>query len=329
MYKSFYGLREAPFNLTPDPHFIYLGENHREALAQLIYAVREKKGFVVLTGEVGTGKTTIIRCFLETLVNGDQNAKAAYLFNPNLSVDDFLQYILRDLGLPIQGTSKGEYLNTLNEYLIEAYQKNQKVVLIVDEAQGLSPVLLEEIRLLSNLETSKSKLIQIVLVGQPEFNTTLSRPTFRQIRQRINLRHHLSPLTKKETGEYILKRLRIAGRRKNLFTKGAVKHIYRKTLGIPRLINVLCDNALLVGYASDKNLIDKKIVAEAAKDLKPGWIPPHLWRWLIPGIAVAGGVLSLVVWQGEKASFGRDLLHALQSAREIIENGLKTILKWA
>ena len=136
-------------------------------------------------------------------------------------------------------------------------------------------------------------------------------------------------MTKKETGEYIVKRLKIAGRRASLFTKGAVKEIYRKTNGIPRLVNVLCDNALLIGYASDKKLIDKKIVAEAARDMKSGWIPPHLWKWLIPGIAVAGGVLSLVVWQGEKASFGRDLLHALQSAREIIENGLKTILKWA
>jgi general secretion pathway protein A len=327
MYKSFYGLKENPFNLTPDPQFIYLGENHREALAQLIYGVREKKGFVVLTGEVGTGKTTIIRCFLETLVNGSNNTKAAFLFNPKLSVNDFIQYILRDLGLTIQGTSKGEYLNILNEYLIDAYQKSEKVVLIVDEAQGLSPALLEEIRLLSNLETSKSKLIQIVLVGQPELNSTLSQPNFRQIRQRINLRHHLSPLTEKETGEYILRRLRIAGRRESLFMKGAVKEIYRKTAGIPRLINVLCDNALLVGYASEKKLIDKKSVREAAKDLKLEKKPPKTWKWLIPGIAIVGGILPFVIGQREKGFFFAEVLQRLQFAKEMIENGVQNIFK--
>ncbi len=326
MYKSFYGLKEAPFNLTPDPQFIYLGENHREALAQLIYGVREKKGFVVLTGEVGTGKTTIIRCFLETLVNGNNNTKAAFLFNPKLSVNDFIQYILKDLDLPIQGTSKGEYLSILNEYLIDAYQKGEKVVLIVDEAQGLSPVLLEEIRLLSNLETSKSKLIQIVLVGQPELNNTLSQPNFRQIRQRINLQHHLYPLTEKETGDYIVKRLRIAGRRASLFNKGAVKEIYRKTDGIPRLINVLCDNALLIGYASDKKLIDKKIIEEAAKDLKSARTSRRSWKWLFPSFAAIVAILSFVIVQG-KNGFFEELLQGFQAAKEIVSNGIQNILK--
>jgi general secretion pathway protein A len=327
MYESFYGLKENPFNLTPDPHFIYLGENHREALAQLIYGVREKKGFIVLTGEVGTGKTTIIHCFLEILVNGSNNTKAAFLFNPKLSVNDFMQYILRDLGLKIQGTSKGEYLNTLNEYLINAYQKNEKIVLIVDEAQGLTPELLEEIRLLSNLETSKSKLLQIVLIGQPELNITLSQPNFRQIRQRINLQYHLSPFTEKETGEYIVKRLKIAGRKNALFMKGAVKEIYRKTGGLPRLINVLCDNALLVGFASDKKLIDNKIVEEAAKDLKLEKEPPKTWKWLIPGIAIVGGILLFFIGRGEKGFFLEELLQRLQVAKEIIENGLQNIFK--
>ena len=322
MYKSFYGLKETPFNLTPDPQFIYLGENHREALAQLIYGVREKKGFIVLTGEVGTGKTTIIRCFLETLTTVSNNTKAAFLFNPKLSVNDFIQYILRDLGLTIQGTTKGEYLFNLYEYLIQAYQKDEKVVLIVDEAQGLNPVLLEEIRLLSNLETSKSKLIQIVLVGQPELSKTLSRPNFRQIRQRINLQHHLPPLTEKETGEYIVKRLKIAGRKEALFMKGAVKEIYQKTGGVPRLINVLCDNSLLVGYTSDKKFVNKKIVQEAAKDLKLGKKYPAIWKWVIPIIVIAGGILLFAIVQG-KSGFFTGLLQHLQVFKEIIQNGLQ------
>jgi len=326
MYESFYGLRESPFNLTPDPQFFYLGENHREALAQLIYGVREKKGFIVLTGEVGTGKTTIIRCFLETLMNGSNNTKAVFLFNPKLSVNDFIQYILRDLDLTIQGISKGEYLNTLYEYLINAYQKEEKVVLIVDEAQGLDPLLLEEIRLLSNLETSKSKLLQIVLVGQPELSQTLSRPNFRQIRQRINLQSHLPPLTEKEAGEYIQKRLKIAGRKDPLFMKGAVKEIYRKTDGVPRLINVLCDNSLLIGFASDKKLIDKKIVQEAAKDLKMGQKYPTTWKWLIPAIAIVGATLSFAILQG-KSGFLTGLLQRLQPLKEIIENGLQHIFR--
>ena len=322
MYESFYGLKENPFNLTPDPQFIYLGKNHREALAQLIYGVREKKGFIVLTGEVGTGKTTIIRCFLETLTNGSNNTRAAFLFNPKLSVNDFIEYILRDLGLKIQGTTKGEYLHTLYEYLINAYQKDEKVVLIVDEAQGMTPALLEEIRLLSNLETSKSKLLQIVLVGQPELNKILLGPNFRQLRQRINMRHHLLSLTEKETGEYIKKRLKIAGKKKPLFTEKAVKEIYRKTRGIPRLINVLCDNSLLNGYALDKNLIDKKIVKEAAKDLILRRKPLAIWKWTLLGIAIIAGILSFAILQG-KNGFFTGLFQHLQPLKEILENGLQ------
>ncbi|MBM4333686.1 MAG: AAA family ATPase [Deltaproteobacteria bacterium] len=322
MYDSFYGFKENPFNLTPDPQFIYLGENHREALAQLVYGVREKKGFIVLTGEVGTGKTTIIRCFLQTL-NGNNNTRAAFLFNPKLSVNDFIQYILRDLGLTIQGTTKGDYLYTLYEYLINAYQNEEKVVLIVDEAQGLNPALLEEIRLLSNLETSKSKLIQIVLVGQPELNKTLSQMNFRQIRQRINLRHHLQPLSEKETGEYIRKRLKIAGRKQPLFTDKAVKEVYRKTKGIPRLINVLCDNSLLTGYALDKKIINEKIVKAAAKDLKLGKKPPASWKWIIPGILIIVGFISFFFIQGEIGPF----LTLLQSLKEIIPSGIQNFFK--
>ena len=321
MYESFYGLKENPFNLTPDPQFIYLGENHREALAQLVYGVRQKKGFIVLTGEVGTGKTTIIRCFLATLNGSNNNTKVAFLFNPSLSVNDFIQYILRDLGLTMQGTTKGEHLYTLYEYLINAYQKDEKVVLIVDEAQGLNPALLEEIRLLSNLETSKSKLLQIVLVGQPELNKILLGPNFRQLRQRINMQHHLLSLSEKETGEYIRKRLKIAGRKQPLFTDKAVKEIYRKTRGVPRLINVLCDNSLLTGYALDKKIIDKKIVKEAAKDLKLRRKPLAIWKWTLLGIAIIGGFLSYILIEG--SGFFVQFYQLLQPIKEILQQGLQ------
>src|SRR5512143_1938832 len=231
MYESFYGLKENPFNVTPNPEYIYLGENHREALAQLLYGVREKKGFIVITGEVGTGKTTLVHYLLERM-DGNNHTKTAFLFNPKLTVNDFIQYILRDLGVRVQGQTKGEYLHHLHRYLLNAYRKDERVVLIVDEAHGLNPELLEEIRLLSNLETARSKLLQIVLIGQTELDETLSRPEFRQLRQRINLRFHLPPLSAKETREYIEKRLRVAGANEPIFTEMALREIYIRSKGI-------------------------------------------------------------------------------------------------
>src|SRR4030066_1421406 len=251
MYEQFYGLRESPFNVTPNPEYLFLSENHKEALAQLLYGVREKQGFIVITGEVGTGKTTLIHYLLDKM-DGNSHTKTAFLFNPKLTVNDFIQYILRDLGVRVQGQTKGEYLHHLHRYLLNVYRKDERVVLIVDEALGLNPELLEEIRLLSNLETSRSKLLQIVLVGQPELDRTLAQPEFRQLRQRINLRYYLPPLSEKETKDYIEKRLRIAGAKGPIFTEKAIKEVYRRSGGIPRLINILCDNALLNGYALDQ-----------------------------------------------------------------------------
>jgi len=320
MYESFYGLKENPFNLTPDPHYLYLGENHREALAQLIYGVKEKKGFIVLTGEVGTGKTTIIRSFMETLNGTQNNTRVALLFNPRLSVNDFFQYILRDFGLEIQGTSKGEYLHSLYEYLIDAYQKNEKAVLIVDEAQGLSKELLEEIRLLSNLETAKAKLLQIVLVGQPELRRTLMQEDLRQLRQRINLQHHLPPLNEAETSGYIKRRLRIAGCKNSIFTKEAIKEIHKLTGGIPRLINILCDNALLTGYATEKKIINEKIIKEVGKDLKLKVKKDWPWlKWSL-GFLVMAGVILFIEFQEPKVfiEFG-------QFIKEIFNNFMQSI----
>ncbi len=295
MYEQYYGLKENPFNVTPNPEYIYLGENHREALAQLVYGVRERKGFIVITGEVGTGKTTLIHYLLDKM-SGD-HTKTALLFNPKLSVDDFMQYILKDLGVRVQGKTKGEYLHNLHRYLLHAYQRDERVILIVDEAQGLNPELLEEIRLLSNLETSRSKLLQIILLGQPELDKTLSQPEFRQLRQRINLRYHLPPLSEKETKEYVGKRLRIAGAKAAIFTEKALKQVYLRSGGIPRLINILCDNALLNGYALDQKMVNDRSVKEVSKDLCLKKKSQRVWIFILISVFVAVGLLIIAYLQ--------------------------------
>jgi len=265
MYTKFYGFREKPFEITPDPKFLYLSENHKEALAHLTYAVKERKGFTVITGEVGTGKTTLIQTLLSRL-NG--NTKTAYLFNPKLGSTDFLQYICEDLGLKGQKRSKGQYLAHLHNFLMSCYARNENVVLIIDEAHTLDAKLLEEVRLLTNLETPKSKLLQVILMGQPELNDTLNRPEFRQLKQRVSLRYHMQPLNKEETRQYIRKRIGMAGAfNPNIFTPKAFEEIYGYSRGIPRLINIICDNALLTGYATDQKVIRKSIVREVINHL--------------------------------------------------------------
>ena len=204
MYTRFYGFKERPFEINPDPDFLFLSESHREALAHLIYAAKERKGFTVITGEVGTGKTTLVRAFLSRL-NG--KVKTAYVFNPKLTSIDFLRYICEDLGLKEEKISKGQYIAQLHNFLLEQYSRNEQVILIVDEAQNLSPALLEEVRLLTNLETSKNKLLQVMLIGQPELDKVLDNHQFRQLKQRVSLRYHLQSLNKEEAKEYIEKRL--------------------------------------------------------------------------------------------------------------------------
>ena len=318
MYEAFYGLKENPFNVTPDPQYVYFGENHREALAQLLYGVQEKKGFIVLTGEVGTGKTTLVHYLLDKLNHGSTQTKTAFLFNPKLTVNDFLEYILKDLGVQVQGGTKGDHLHLLHESLINSYKNGERVVLIIDEAQGLNPALLEEIRLLSNLETSKSKLLQIILVGQPELDKTLSQQGFRQLRQRVNMRYHLPPLSEKETKEYIEKRLRIAGGKDAIFTKRALKEIYLTSKGTPRLINILCDNALLTGYAADQKVVDKSIIKEAAKDLhlEANRFQPRYW-YSIAGIAVIVLLLFVAYKTGwSYKSFVYGLVNLIQMVKD-------------
>ncbi len=265
MYEKFYGLKEKPFEITPDPKYLYLSESHKEALAYLTYAVKERKGFTVVTGEVGTGKTTLVQTLLSKL---DGQARTAYLFNPMMGSTDFLHYICQDLGMRSQKKSKGQYLSQLHKFLMACYSRNENVVLIIDEAHKLDPKLLEEVRLLTNLETAKSKLLQVILIGQPELDGVLEDPQFRQLKQRVSLRYHIVPLDKEDTKKYIKRRLRIAGAfDHNIFTPKALNKIYQHTQGIPRLINIICDNALLTGYASDQKMIGRKIVDEVVHNL--------------------------------------------------------------
>ena len=265
MYNEYYGLVRAPFEMTPDPSFLYLGEAHREGLATLVYAVNSGKGFVMLTGEVGTGKTTLIHALLGQL---DAKTNSAFIFNPRLDPLGFFRVLFDELGIGPACDSKAEYLLALNHYLIAKLAANERVLLIVDEAQNLSTEMLEEIRLLSNLETPTSKLIQIMLVGQPELQALIDKPELRQLRQRIALRHQLRPFDGSELAEYVEGRLEKAGYTgRGVFNKKALRELFRVTEGTPRLINNVCDGAMLLGYARQQSVIGADAIAEVARDL--------------------------------------------------------------
>ncbi|MCH7644273.1 MAG: AAA family ATPase [Myxococcales bacterium] len=265
MYCKFYGLIRPPFEMTPDPAFLYLGETHREGLAILVYGVRSRKGFVMLTGEVGTGKTTLLHALLAQL---DASTDSAYIFNPRLEPLDFFKLLFDDLGIQETCTSKAEYLLALNHFLIDRLKNDRTVLLIVDEAQNLSREMLEEIRLLSNLETPNSKLIQIVLAGQPELGEMLDRDDLRQLRQRIVLRHELKPFDAAELEYYVEERLRLAGYTgKGIFKRSALRELFAVTGGVPRLVNVVCDGAFLTGYGRDQSTLGAEVIREVANDL--------------------------------------------------------------
>ena len=267
LYLTHFGLRQEPFNVTPDPGFLYLSASHREAFAQLSYGVKARKGFVVLTGEVGTGKTTLIHALLNE-INGE--TQTALLFNTVASPEDLLRYVCEDFGLmEVERDHRGmhDYLTLLNRFLLESYRKGHNVALIIDEAQNLSAEVLESIRLLSNFETSRDKLLQIVLVGQPELAVRLNSAELRQLKQRVALRHHLLPLSLAECQEYIRSRLVTAGGELTIFSGKALDAIYRYSSGIPRLVNVLCDNSMLTAYALERREVDAAMIQEVAEDL--------------------------------------------------------------
>ena len=265
MYQEHYGLVRSPFEMTPDPAFLYLGEAHREGLATLVYGVRARKGFTLLTGEVGTGKTTLLHALLAQL---DRETLSAFIFNPKLEPLDFFRMVFDEFGIEEACQTKAEYLLALNHFLIERLKQDQTTLLIVDEAQNLSADMLEEIRLLSNLETPRSKLIQIMLVGQPELWEMLSTPELRQLRQRIVLRHRLLPFGEAECAAYVEERLKLAGYTgKGIFDRKALRELHRVTGGTPRLINIVCDGALLLGFGRGKAQLGAHEIREVASDL--------------------------------------------------------------
>jgi general secretion pathway protein A len=265
MYQGFYGLREKPFVLTPDPQFLFLSEGHRTAIESLLYGIQQKEGFMVITGDIGTGKTTICRTLLERL---DKNVKTAVIFNSFLTEEELLEAILRDFGFSSKGRTKRERIDALNKILIYFLSRGKNAVLIIDEAQNLSIPVLEQIRMLSNLETEKEKLLQIILFGQLELDQKLRSVELKQLNQRIAIRHYLQPLTPMETESYIYQRLMVAGSRGSItFSKSALHEIYRFSKGAPRLINLLCDRALLAGFIQQIYYLDKEIIKLARDSL--------------------------------------------------------------
>ena len=274
MYKEFYGFQRSPFEITPDPRFYFATPLHNEALASLVYGVRERKGFVVTTGEVGTGKSLLVHCFLQWLTR--MSIPFSHIFNTRLSTLEFLQYFVSDLGIPILQNKAG-ILIRLHQYLIEQYRRGSTTVLVVDEGQLLEWEVLEEIRLLTNLETVNQKLLQIILVGQPELEHKMDSPELRQLKQRIAFRCRLNPLSWEQTRAYIEHRLRIAGanpRAAQLFPESTMTAIAEYSRGIPRLINTLCENALIEGYARQSHVITVEMIARVAADSRLESIQP-------------------------------------------------------
>jgi len=264
MYDKFYGFQEPPFNLTPNSRFFFESTKHAEALSTLIYAIKQRKGFVVITGEIGSGKTTVCRTLLNHV---DNRTETALITNTHLSGKDLLSTILEDLNVHYEPGSKSRLLTQLNHYLIEQLRRDKNVVLIIDEAQNLSPAVMEEVRMLSNLETESEKLIQIIFLGQPELKKKMALDRLEQLRQRIAVYYHLSPLDAVDTRKYILHRLKVASNsEQQFFTDEALDMVYEFSKGVPRLINQICDSALLSGYIYGTKMVDAKIMQEVIKE---------------------------------------------------------------
>jgi general secretion pathway protein A len=298
MYLPFFGLNEKPFAITPDPRYLYLSERHAEALAHLLYGITEAGGFIQLTGEVGTGKTTVIRSLLAQIPN---NAEIALILNPKMTAPEFLLTICEELGIGVHNGAENsvkDLVDILSQYLLKTHSGGKRTVLVVDEAQNLAPDVLEQVRLLTNLETNTQKLLQIILIGQPELRELLGRQELRQLAQRITGRYHLDPLSHDETIAYVLHRLRVAGATTDIFTSYALSEVYRLSAGVPRVINVICDRALLGAYTQDRHSISGGLVRHSASEVFGRRVPP---RW-VPWLAIAATVLfitlaGVALWQ--------------------------------
>ncbi len=293
MYTQFFGLTEKPFSITPDPRYLYMSQRHADALAHLLYGISESGGFIQLTGEVGTGKTTLVRSLFEQLPD---EADVALILNPELTTEEFLTAITEELGIdPPADRSVKALVDGLNAYLLQAHGRGRRTVLIVDEAQNLGTEILEQVRLLTNLETPKQKLLQIILIGQPELREVLSREDMRQVAQRITGRYHLEPLGQADTTKYVEHRMRVAGAAGPVFRTTAVREIYRRSKGVPRLINVVADRALLAAYAQETRRIDRRLVRRAAAEVFGDRQAGRWRRRLVAGAAAASfvGVAAL------------------------------------
>ena len=306
MYNNYFNLKQAPFSIAPDPRYLFMSERHREALAHLLYGIGSGGGFVLLTGEIGAGKTTVCRCFIEQVPD---NCRLAYIFNPKLTVEELLLTICDEFRIELPPASSGAiglsgvkgYVDAINAYLLASHAQGNNNVLVIDEAQNLSAQVLEQLRLLTNLETSERKLLQIILIGQPELRTILARPELEQLAQRVIARYHLGPLSEAETGAYVAHRLSVAGTHAGSpIPLSLAPLIHRLTQGVPRRINLLCDRALLGAYVENSAQVTPKILRRAAQEVFAGEAiaPRAALRWpLVAGGVLAGAAISAVAWQ--------------------------------
>jgi general secretion pathway protein A len=297
MYTSFFGLQEKPFAITPDPRYLYLSERHAEALAHLLYGINEAGGFIQLTGEVGTGKTTVIRSLLEQLPG---HADVALILNPRVTPAEFLLTICEELHVPVPESGQGStktLMDLLGRHLLDTHARGRRVVLIVDEAQNLSTQTLEQVRLLTNLETATTKLLQIILIGQPELRELLDQPDLRQLAQRITGRYHLNPLSEDESAGYVKHRMRVAGATAEVFTPSALREIHRLSGGIPRVINVICDRALLGAFTQEDHRAGATLVRQAASEVYGRPVPAPWLKWTTAAaVAAALALVAVGVW---------------------------------
>ncbi|HMK61815.1 MAG TPA: AAA family ATPase [Dissulfurispiraceae bacterium] len=272
MYKDYFRLRDLPFSISPDPAYLYMSNQHREALAHLIYGIKSDSAFVLLTGEVGTGKTTVCRCMLEQLTD---NYDTAFILNPKLTEEELLASICEEIRIayPAEAPTVKNLVDRINHHLLDSHSAGRRTILVIDEAQNLSPSVLEQLRLLTNLETNRCKLLQIILIGQPELRKMLDKPELRQLSQRITARFHLDPLSKDDISNYVGHRLAVAGARRQLFAQAAMNKLYALSGGIPRLINLICDRALLGTYTQGRTRVNKRTLSRAAHEVLGGKRP--------------------------------------------------------